>query len=143
MTSMAARAMWSSCSRSPQVDADLLPLLDCDLVDVVAGEEARADFRSLGIEEDGDVAALLAGNLAETGQSLAVTVPSISVEKVEPGNVHAGIHQGGQDLFGPARRVDVQTINFSTTTEVRSAEDVVVQFLLDVFEGDVPAGTIL
>ena len=83
---------------------------------------------------------LVAGGLPKTVEAGLVSLV-ISVGKVEPGNVHAGIHQRGQALFGPARRADCAN-NFSTTTEVRSAEDVVVQFLLDVFEGDVPAGII-
>ena len=62
----------------------------------------------------------------------------ISVRKVEPSDIHAGIHQGGQALLGPAGRSD-GTNNLGTTAEILSSQNIVVELLLDVLEGDVPA----
>lgn len=52
----------------------LLPLLKSNLIDVIPGEETCADLRSLGIEKDGNVASLLACNLAKAGEGLAVAL---------------------------------------------------------------------
>ena len=65
----------------------------------------------------------------------------ISVRKVEPSDIHAGIHQSGQALLGPAGRAD-GTNNLGPTAEILSAENVVVELLFDVLKGDVPAARI-
>ena len=62
----------------------------------------------------------------------------VSMRKVEPSDIHAGIHQGGQTLLGPAGRADGAN-DLGPTAKVLSAQDVIVELLLDVFEGDVPA----
>ena len=61
----------------------------------------------------------------------------ISVRKVEPSDIHAGIHQSGQALLGPAGRAD-GTNNLGATAEILSAQDIVVELLFDVLKGDVP-----
>lgn len=61
----------------------------------------------------------------------------ISMRKVEPSDIHAGIHQGGQTLLGPAGRAD-GTNNLGAAAKILSAEDIVIELLLDVLEGDVP-----
>ena len=75
------------------------------------------------------------------GNNISVVVRTylvISVRKVEPSDIHAGIHQSGQALLGPASRAD-GTNNLGATAKILSAEDIVVELLLDVLEGDVPA----
>ena len=75
------------------------------------------------------------------GGSIKITAVAsylvISVGKVESSDIHAGIHQSGQALLGPAGRAD-GTNDLGPTAEILSAQDIIIELLLDVLEGDVP-----
>jgi hypothetical protein len=70
--------------------------------------------------------------------SHAQTYLMVAVRKVEPGDVHTGVHQCGQTFLGPTSGAD-GAHNLGSTAKVLSAKDIVVQRPLDLVEGDVLA----
>mmetsp|Transcript_17158 Transcript_17158/g.31017 ORF Transcript_17158/g.31017 Transcript_17158/m.31017 type:complete len:389 (+) Transcript_17158:622-1788(+) len=93
---------------------------------LAARKEPGANLRSLGVQQDGRVARLFPSYLAKTCQGPPMRLV-ISMRKVEPGHIHARIHQDRQSLFRPTGRTQ-RTYNLRTPIVRRR------QLSLDAFQ---------
>ena len=78
--------------------------LSLDQIDLfgIVGKESRSDLGSLGVHQDGNVAILGLGDLAQALQDGQMT-GMIAVTEIETSGIHPSVHQFGQSLFAPAR----------------------------------------
>ena len=81
-----------------------LARLQDDLLVALILEEARADLRALGVEEDAKIAVRAkGGRLAHAREAVGVG-RVITVREVETGHIHARVHEIAQDRHIPAGR---------------------------------------